>query len=267
MRERPSGQPSAAVIKLLKSQDIGYVTVKGQAERRKVEKLRAALRHAEGTASGRHLLFREADEAGAQLAAGRPGAAWEGDSEDEGGDSDGMRDGGARGSPAGGGDGSSSDGEGAAGRREGRAGKRGRDAMEAEEAPALSADEAADALADAMAAASSVRAAEARADSAAKLGSETGAAPAAQLLAAAASEGPRAMSSRAKARRARSAAKRSKLAYEELREREKRAAVLGSAAAHFAYQKHIMGKGRRVKVAPATGSRPAQFKWKRERKR
>lgn len=53
----------------------------------------------------------------------------------------------------------------------------------------------------------------------------------------------------------------------ELKEREKRATKLGVAAAHFAYQKHLVSKGRRTKIADAKDGRPAQFRWKTQRKR
>ncbi len=302
VKQRPSQQPPVSVLKLLKTQDVAYVGLKAQAERSKIERLRATLHRTASGGQGKHMLFMDDPRGEARSEAEDLGRAGRSDDEDSLGSDAGYdaADGSAAGSLSAALAAAGEEGDGPA-RAAGQAGspgvgvrarKRQREAdagdggaesgddeadeEEGEEDGAgspgaaaggqLTAVDAADALAAAVAAANASAHDGLRQVSAKRLATEQGAVPAAQLLAAAAAEGPKKRSKRSLRRAAKRAAKGSAEAYEELREREARAAVLSTAAAHFEYQKHLLSKGRRVKVADATPNRPALFKWKRERK-
>lgn len=66
---------------------------------------------------------------------------------------------------------------------------------------------------------------------------------------------------------ARSAAKARSNAYGELEARNKRAAVMELAEAHLHVDKLVQGKGRKRKISAAENGKPAQYKWRRVRKR
>lgn len=66
---------------------------------------------------------------------------------------------------------------------------------------------------------------------------------------------------------ARSASKARSNAYGELEARAKRAAVMELAEAHLTTDKLLQGKGRKRKTKAAEQGKPAQYKWRRKRKR
>lgn len=66
---------------------------------------------------------------------------------------------------------------------------------------------------------------------------------------------------------ARTAAKARSNAYGELEARSKRAAVMELAEAHLTTDKLVQGKGRKRKIKAAEQGKPAQYKWRRKRKR
>lgn len=282
-----SEQPGIDVLKLLKTQDIGYVSVKQRAEAKKIERLRASLHRADGAARGHRTVFADGGEGDLSLHDDAQATKWrqlskqhkprdvvptmpvkrsrsrskaddakdedhgtgsKPSAEDENDDDDevDLED--------------EDDNEGPGGGE--------KQPERAPEVARLGAAAAADALAALVTAGRAGAEASRRESSAATVRAEAAAAPASQLLAAAlAEEATRKVSSRLRRKRAKAAAKRSTAAYGELHDREERAAVLGKAAAHFEYQRHLMGKGRRVRVKAAEGGRPAVFKWKQERKR
>jgi U3 small nucleolar RNA-associated protein 11 len=66
---------------------------------------------------------------------------------------------------------------------------------------------------------------------------------------------------------ARAAAKDRSNAYGELEARAKRAAAMEVAEAHLQTEKLLAGKGRKRKIKAAENGKPAQYKWRRKRKR
>ena len=57
-------------------------------------------------------------------------------------------------------------------------------------------------------------------------------------------------------------------AYRELAQRQQRQAKLGALAAQMAYDKQVMGKGRKRKLRPEeAGGQAGVFRWKAERKK
>lgn len=66
---------------------------------------------------------------------------------------------------------------------------------------------------------------------------------------------------------ARDAAKARSKAYGELEARAKRADVMAKAEAHLVTAKLLAGKGRKRKIKAAENGMPAQYKWRRKRKR
>ena len=56
--------------------------------------------------------------------------------------------------------------------------------------------------------------------------------------------------------------------YRELLERQQRQQTLGALAQHMAYDKQVMGKGRKRRLQPEeAGGQAGVFRWKAERKR
>ena len=66
---------------------------------------------------------------------------------------------------------------------------------------------------------------------------------------------------------ARTAAKARSNAYGELEARAKRAAAMELAEAHLVTEKLVAGKGRKRKIQAPENGKPAQYKWRRQRKR
>ena len=66
---------------------------------------------------------------------------------------------------------------------------------------------------------------------------------------------------------AKKAAKARSNAYGEMEARIKRAAAMERAEAHLVTEKLVAGKGRKRKLKAAENGNPAQYKWRRKRKR
>jgi hypothetical protein len=232
---RPSSQPSAAMLKLLKTQDIGYVTAKAQSEKNKIARLRATLHETGVRHPGTHQVFEDGEA---------PEAAVESEESDQ----------------------EQPIAPRAAKRRREEEGEPASVAEEEDDEGSVlvSALNAAAAMADL---ARGLREEEMGEEAENAVSEAVPRAPVTALLDAVAAEEERGRDPEAERATRSRAAKRMKAAYEELSERESRARVLQLAAEHFRYQRELLGKGRRVKVSDASGDRPALFKWKKQRKR